>query len=1012
MTNQEVCVISYNSRGFSKMHQDFIKSLSSDQIIGNKLSIICNQENFILRGNYYKILQTMSGFHVFINPAVKNTLDRGRPKGGMFIAVPDCMKNQVSDVSPGHWRVQAVTISSAESKTLLINTYFPCDSGRQAGGNIEEAIELIQVIKKIVDENKCQSLIWCGDINTDFRRISGQVDLVSQAVEELQLQKLWDKYTVDFTRVCYQNENIITSSIIDHFFCSLGLSLAVTDAGVIHSPDNRSDHSPVYCVLSNLLIKTDTSEQAKQEPRPSWKASTDEEKDLYRSLLDEKLSGIFIPLPLVSCEDVKCSNPDHCDMVDKLAIDVLEAVQTSAESSLKYPKSSSESKRKTNLLPGWKETVKPFRDTDYFWHQVWISCKKPLNTVVHSIMKRTKNIYHYQFNKCKRAEERIRKNKLLEACLNQGEGGGDIFKEIKALRHSKQVVATSIDGKNEDIPGHFQTIYSQLYNSVNDAEDLARVSSEVDSKVNSFSLREVGKVTPELVKSAAKKLKPGKSDPVYTFSSDCIKVDSDLLAELLSIIIRSYLIHGHVTRFLLLATLVPIIKDKLGCINSSKNYRSIAISSLLLKLLDWIIILLFGDKLGLHDLQFAYQPGISGNMCTFAVLETVDYFLRNGSEVFLCTMDMTKAFDMTKHSLLFSKILQAGLSAIFVRLLIFVYVEQFANVRWNGQVSTFFSMHNGVRQGAILSAIAYCFYCQELFTLLERNRSGCWINGNYMGLLGYSDDNVCLAPSLKALQDMLKICEDFAESHNLKFSTNADPIKCKTKTMAFLKRPRPLPNLTLCGNPLPWTNRIKHLGINIENKIDGCEHDMVTKNAQYVAKNIELNQEFSFAHPNTKMKINQIYNSHYSGSPLWNLFGRGSLSIESSYNRSVKVMFDLPYATHRSLIEPLTESPHVKLILIKRFLGFLDKIRKSPKKALNMLLCEAMKDARSVTGRNLRNIMLLVGKSKVEDVCFQDHAKLSYFTLDRENMWRIPMIQKLSTSSKVTWKRKALTLMN
>ena len=104
-------------------------------------------------------------------------------------------------------------------------------------------------------------------------------------------------------------------------------------------------------------------------------------------------------------------------------------------------------------------------------------------------------------------------------------------------------------------------------------------------------------------------------------------------------------------------------------------------------MLDWIIILLFGEKLQLHDLQFAYQPGISGNMCTYAVLETVDYFLRNGSEVFLCTMDMSKAFDMTKHSLLFSKILHAGLSAIFLRLLIFVYINQFSNVRWNGQLS-------------------------------------------------------------------------------------------------------------------------------------------------------------------------------------------------------------------------------------------------------------------------------------------------------------------------------------
>ena len=85
----------------------------------------------------------------------------------------------------------------------------------------------------------------------------------------------------------------------------------------------------------------------------------------------------------------------------------------------------------------------------------------------------------------------------------------------------------------------------------------------------------------------------------------------------------------HVTRFLLLATYVPIIKDKLECIISSKEYRSIAISSLILKLIDWIIILIFGDKLGLHDLQFAYQPGISGNMCTYAVLKTVDYFLRH-----------------------------------------------------------------------------------------------------------------------------------------------------------------------------------------------------------------------------------------------------------------------------------------------------------------------------------------------------------------------------------------------
>ena len=147
-------------------------------------------------------------------------------------------------------------------------------------------------------------------------------------------------------------------------------------------------------------------------------------------------------------------------------------------------------------------------------------------------------------------------------------------------------------------------MYSDLYNSVEDTENLERVSEQVQLRVGTYSLQDVAKVSPKVVKEAASKLRAGKTDPVFTFSSDCIKVESEKLAYLLSIIIQCYLVHGHVTRFLLLATLVPIIKDKLGSINSSKNYRSIAISSLILKLLDWIIILLFGSSLGLHDLQF------------------------------------------------------------------------------------------------------------------------------------------------------------------------------------------------------------------------------------------------------------------------------------------------------------------------------------------------------------------------------------------------------------------------
>ena len=222
---------------------------------------------------------------------------------------------------------------------------------------------------------------------------------------------------------------------------------------------------------------------------------------------------------------------------------------------------------------------------------------------------------------------------------------------------------------------------------------------KANSAVNYASLDTVSRITPELVKEAASKLKPGKSDPVFSFSSDCFKNATNIFYDLLSVILKSCIVHSHVSQVLLLSTLVPLVKDKLGNINSSKNYRSVAISSILLKLLDWVIILLEGPSLGLDELQFAYQAGCSTTMCTWAAVETIDYFLKHGSEVYTCATDMSKAFDLTLHSLMFSKMLNAGVAAILVRLLIYIYSNQLANVCWNSEHSKSFTIRNGCGKG-------------------------------------------------------------------------------------------------------------------------------------------------------------------------------------------------------------------------------------------------------------------------------------------------------------------------
>ena len=89
--------------------------------------------------------------------------------------------------------------------------------------------------------------------------------------------------------------------------------------------------------------------------------------------------------------------------------------------------------------------------------------------------------------------------------------------------------------------------------------------------------------------------------------------------------------------------------------------------------------------------------------------------------------------------------------------------------------------------------------------------------------------------------------EEYILSHNLVFSTNPNPVKCKTKCMAYLKKQRALPNMSLCGTPLPWVDKIKHLGITVTNTIYGCQKDIMIEHARYMERCCESNQEFYFA---------------------------------------------------------------------------------------------------------------------------------------------------------------------
>ena len=243
---------------------------------------------------------------------------------------------------------------------------------------------------------------------------------------------------------------------------------------------------------------------------------------------------------------------------------------------------------------------------------------------------------------------------------------------------------------------------------------------------------------------------------------------------------------------------------------------------------------------------------------------------------------------------------------------------------------------------------------------------------------------------------MINTCNDYAKKHNLTFSTNKNLAKCKTKCVKILRKERPVRNLKLGDDELPWVKTFTHLGCKIEDKLDGMKKDIREKRARFIQKNNEICQEFNFAHPKTKVKLNWIYNSHFTGSPIWDLFCKEADMISSTWNVATRIMFGLDRKTHRYFIEPLGSRQHIKWALIQRYINFTKKLQESSKLQLNNLYQKINKDCRSTTGRNIRRIENLFNGKSFKEIDNDQIKKKEFFPIKEEDKWRLSITKELT----------------
>ena len=85
----------------------------------------------------------------------------------------------------------------------------------------------------------------------------------------------------------------------------------------------------------------------------------------------------------------------------------------------------------------------------------------------------------------------------------------------------------------------------------------------------------------------------------------------------------------------------------------------------------------------------------------------------------------------------------------------------------------------------------------------------------------------------------------------------------------------------------------------------------------------------------------------------------------------------------------------IRIVLVKRFLTFIEQIWKSNKSASKFLLDTILHDTGSTTGSNLRNILLQIDKTDVSELCPQDAYQLTYHQIPQEEQWRLPFIEDI-----------------
>jgi exonuclease III len=906
-------IVSYNCSGLKNStgaihdicdHHDIV-FLQETWLMPYELPMLsCIHPDFT--GNGVSAMDPSQGIHI------------GRPYGGVAILWRKSLE-QAHIRTFNDARIIGLEFKeSSVCKILWLNVYLPY----QCPDNHDSYLHYIGQIKAIIDSANTNTIGIVGDFNADVNSTFEQELLDMCESEQLQFidYKYLGRLSDNFTYVSNAHNS---TSWLDHILGSHSLLQAMDCVNILSKLPN-SDHLPLSATFKIALSdpKLINCKSNTCGAKATWTKATQKNLKAYAMTSSTLLGKIRLPLETIHCKDPLCTSSDHRKEIDLMYNSICSALLQASNDTIPTSKGSS----KFDVIPGWNELVKEAHQEARNAYIIWRDCGKPKQGPICEMMRRTRLTFKYSLRQCQRQEATTRADVMAQSLKDHN--SKSFWKEVKKHNHVNIPLATTIDGitGEPEIANHWRVHFEDLFNSVNTQSN----KSYVQNHMEDINLCEAIISTND-VEKAIKSLKCGKACGFDGLTSEHLKFSAPKCNVLLALCLSSMFSHGYLPASFMKTVLVPIVKNKTGDTGDKGNYRPIALVTVISKLVELIIMERIDTLISTSNQQFGFKKSHGTDMCVFSLKQIIEYYNNHSSPVYVCFLDASKAFDRVNHWTLFRRLIDRGIPLYLVRFLLYWYRNQEFCVRWSSELSSAFNVHNGVRQGGILSPLLFNIYTDNLSGDLTSCNVGCNINGNFMNHLFYADDFTLLAPSPKALQTLINICTEYGMDNDILFNST------KTCVMIF-KSPRTkvsVPLFYMNDNILQEVSQYKYLGFIVTNDKRDKKDMMRQLRGIYTRGNV-LVRNFSQCHIDTKITLFRSYCAGLYCAQLWSQYSKNDYTkLKASYNNSFRYLFGFPKRSSASTILTMNNVPGFDAI----YRGAISSFRNRLATSENDIIC-------------------------------------------------------------------------